>query len=308
MTENSIKYFDLQVNGYAGFDFNSLKLTIDQMEKVCEKLKEDDVEGILVTIITDEINNMISKIQNVAQIIESNRGVNEFIKGIHIEGPFLNADKGYRGAHPEKWILPADIETAKKLLNAGNGNVKLFTLAPENDTNFNVIEYLTSHDILVSAGHSNANMEELKGAIDSGLKMFTHLGNGTPSVLPRHDNIINRALSLSDQLYIGFIADGIHIPDFALKNYLKVAGPDRIIIVSDAMSAASAPPGNYSVSGIKVTVGNDRIVREKGKDNLAGSAVTMKESRKFLVERVGLNENYIIKILSENAKQLLKLN
>ena len=307
MNNNSMKYFDLQVNGYAGVDFNSLNLTMDQMERVCDKLLEDNVEGILITIITDDVENMVGKIKNVAKLIESSGRIKNIIKGIHVEGPFLNSENGYRGAHPEQWIVPASIDITKNLLEAGDGNIKLFTLAPENDKNFDVIRFLTSQGIVVSAGHSNADMDELKGAIDNGLKMFTHLGNGTPSTLSRHDNIINRALSLSDQLYIGFIADGIHIPDFALGNYLKVVGPERTIIVSDAISAASAPPGDYSVSKIKVTVGADRIVREKGKENLAGSAITMKQSMRFLADNIGYEKIDLNQVLFLNAKRLLKL-
>lgn len=298
------KYLDLQVNGYAGVDFNTLDLTEEKLEFACKKLSDDNVEGILATIITDDFNNMILKIGNLVKILEKNSIVRSIIKGLHIEGPFLNPQEGFRGAHPEQYIIQPDLEKVKALIESGAGYIKLFTLAPEYDNNFNVIKLLSKSNIIVSAGHTNANMNQLEGAIDNGLLMFTHLGNGSPGIMPRHDNIINRVLSLSDQIYICFIADGIHLPDFVLNNYLKIAGIDRSIIVTDAMAAASAPPGVYSVSHIKVRVGEDRVVREIGKENLAGSAITMAESEKFLSEKIGFDKSKLSKLLYDNAKKI----
>ncbi|MCB0749241.1 MAG: N-acetylglucosamine-6-phosphate deacetylase, partial [Ignavibacteriae bacterium] len=278
--KNSIKYIDLQVNGYAGIDFNSMILAEEQLLVACKKLEEDNVEGILATLITDDFYKMIDKINNITSIIEGNNYIKSIIKGIHIEGPFLNSNDGYRGAHPREFIIPPDIEKVKRMFDSAKGLIKLFTLAPENDQNFSVTKFLSDNNVIVSAGHSNASLSQLNEAIDSGLKLYTHLGNGSPTLLPRHDNIINRVLSLAGKISICFISDGIHIPTFVLKNYLNAAGIENCIIVTDCMAAASAPPGIYSVSHINVEVGEDKIVREIGKDNLAGSAITMKESEK----------------------------
>lgn len=305
--KDELKYFDLQVNGYAGVDFNNLNLSLEQLHYACRKLIEDKVEGIFATLITDDFDRMISKIKNLVSLIDQDDFVKSVIKGIHIEGPFLNSEDGYRGAHPKEYIISPNLDKAKQMLDSGNGLIKIFTLAPENDSNFKVIKYLSENKIVVSAGHSNASMNHLLGAIDNGLKMFTHLSNGAPNILPRHDNIINRVLSLSDKLFICFIADGVHIPDFVLKNYLNVAGIDKCIIVTDAMAAASAPPGRYSISHIEVEVKEDKVVREVGKDNLAGSAITMKESDKFLSEKLGLNDTEIKMMMYQNPKEVLKL-
>jgi N-acetylglucosamine-6-phosphate deacetylase len=305
---HNFKYFDLQVNGYGGVDFNSLKLTGEELHNACKKLVEDNVEGILATIITDDFDAMLKKINNLVKLIRQDDFVKSVIKGIHIEGPFLNAEEGYRGAHPKEFIISADIEKIEQLLNAGDGFIKLLTLAPECDSEFNATRILNNNDVVVSAGHSNASLDELKAAIDNGLRMFTHLGNGSPVVLPRHDNIINRVLSLKDKFHISFIADGIHIPEYILKNYFQIVGHEKMIIVSDATAAASAPPGVYSVSNINIEVGEDKIVRESGKQNLAGSAVTLKESHKILSQKLSMEESELKAILSDNAKNLLKFN
>ena len=305
MLKSEFKYIDLQVNGYAGIDFNSTKLSEEKLFKACKKLEEDNVETILATIITDDFEKMVSKISNLSKIIESNKFIKSIVKGIHVEGPFLNKNDGYRGAHPHQYIIHSNIEMAKEIVDSGNGHIKIFTLAPENDKNFETTNYLSKNDIIVSAGHTDSSLEVLKSAIDNGLKMFTHLGNGSPSLIPRHNNIVNRVLSLAGKISICFIADGIHIPTYALKNYLKAAGEENSIIVTDCMSAASAPPGIYSVSHIDVEVGEDKVVREIGKENLAGSAITMEESEKVLKDKIGLGYKSIQKLLRGNALNIL---
>lgn len=297
------KYIDLQVNGYAGVDFNSMDLTEAELLVACNKLYEDNVDSILATLITDDYSRMIEKIKNLAKIISENKQIRSIIQGIHIEGPFLSPTEGFRGAHPKEYIISSDLEKLQRIVDSGSGLVRLVTLAPEIDKNFEMSKFLSSQDIIVSGGHSNASLAELNGAIDNGLKLFTHLGNGSPQLLPRHDNIINRILSLAGKLSICFIADGIHIPVFALSNYIKVAGLENSIIVTDCMAAASAPPGLYSVSHINVEVGEDKVVRELGKENLAGSAITMKESELILKNNLNLNSNELDTILYKNAYQ-----
>lgn len=304
MTEKSIRYFDLQVNGYAGVDFNSNQLNTNELEYACRKLAEDNVDGILLTIITDEFQKMINKIRNVAKLLNESELAKSIIKGIHIEGLFLNPAEGFRGAHPREFLITGSVEKAKQILDSGNGLIKLFTLAPEVDNDYAVTKFLNKNGVVVSAGHTDASISQLLGAIDNGLKLFTHLGNGTPNLLHRHDNIINRVLSLSDKLLITFIADDIHIPLFALKNYLQVIGIDQSIIITDCISAASAPSGNYSISHIKVKTGEDKIVREIGKDNLAGSAITMKEAHLLLKQKLDFEDLIIEKLCSVNPRKL----
>ena len=109
-----------------------------------------------------------------------------------------------------------------RLLDAA-GDSSDVTLAPERDNGFAVTRMLAGRGIIVSAGHTDATLEELRGAVDAGLSMFTHVGNGCPMHMNRHDNIVQRALSLSDRLWLCFIADGAHVPFVALGNYLRLA-------------------------------------------------------------------------------------
>ncbi len=282
------RFYDIQVNGYAGVDFNQNSLSVENLSNACLKLEKDCVDGIFATIITTDLSDMILRIKQLVKLREHAPIISKIIKGIHIEGPFLNSSIGFRGAHPKEYILKPDLETLKKLEDAADGLLSIFTLAPEMDKNNILIKYLSSRGITVSAGHCNPRLDELMSAIDAGLSMFTHLGNGCPQEMHRHDNIIQRVLSLKNNLWICFIADGIHIPFYVLKNYIKIAGVENCIITSDAMAAAGAKAGRYTISNIELEVGEDRVVREPGKDNFAGSAIDMKLSYKNLIEKIGL--------------------
>ncbi len=301
------KYFDIQVNGYGGVDYNKNELTIEELRLSCSKLKEDNVEGILATIITADFQDMVSRLKKIVNLREQDPLIREIIKGIHIEGPFLNKEDGYRGAHPFECILEPDIDKLKELLDTANGLTRIFTLAPEVDKNNILTKYLCSQGITVSAGHCNPTIEELKSAVDAGLSMFTHLGNGCPQNLHRHDNIIQKVLTLKDDLTICFIADGIHIPFFALKNYIKIAGTENCIVTTDAMAAAGAKPGRYSLSNIELEVGEDRVVREPGKSNFAGSAIDMKSSALNLKNEIGLTDVEVYQLMSKNPLKQFKI-
>jgi N-acetylglucosamine-6-phosphate deacetylase len=299
-------FFDIQVNGYAGIDFNSPAITADALYHACTQLKKDGVQGILVTIITAEPDYMIKCLQNINNIREQENLFKEMIYGFHIEGPFLNINPGYRGTHNPAWIKNADIELMKKLLEAASGLTRIVTLAPEVDGGFRVTKMLAENNIVVSAGHCDTSLEQLNAAIDNGLSMFTHLGNGCPSELPRHDNIIQRVLSLKDKLWISFISDGLHIPLFILKNYLAVTGYTKVIITTDAMAAASAKPGVYTLGSVKLEVGRDKIVREPGKNNFAGSSITMRESSRLLQDILNISREKIKRLMSVNPLKVIK--
>ncbi len=302
------KYFDLQVNGYAGIDFNQNDLSLENLEKACVKLKQDGVEGILATIITANFSDMIRRVKNIAHYSNQSEIIADMIKGIHLEGPFINSAEGYRGAHPQEYILRASVERMTLLLDACGGLLKLVTLAPENDEACRVTKYLYQQGVVVSAGHCNPSIEQLEQAVSAGLSMFTHLGNGCPQQLHRHDNIIQRALSLKDKLWLCFIADGHHVPFHALKNYIELVGDDRVIITTDAMAAAGAKQGLYTLSDITLEVAADRVVREPGKSNFAGSAIDMKSSALNLNELLGLSEEQVHKMTHINPIKALNLS
>src|SRR5262245_7456541 len=126
-------YVDLQVNGYADIDFNADRLAAEDVVRICGRLREDGVAGILATVITDELDLMCARLANICYLHDAEPAIRDMIWGIHIEGPFLNASPGYIGAHPAAYARTADTDIMKRLLDAAGGLVRVVTLAPETD-------------------------------------------------------------------------------------------------------------------------------------------------------------------------------
>ena len=299
-------YIALQVNGYGGVDFNQDDLAAEDLNRACRKLQSDNVAGILATIITDHVDRMAKRLGRLVELREADNLVREMILGLHIEGPFINAAPGYRGAHPEDAIRPADQDTMRQLLDAGAGLTKIVTLAPEQDTQGSVTQMLAKQGILVSAGHTDASLEQLKTALDAGLSMFTHLGNGCPMQMHRHDNIIQRALSLANRMHLCFIADGVHIPFAALGNYLRLANLDQCVVVTDAMAAASMGPGRHAVGRWQVEVDQDLAAWAPDRSHLIGSAITMPQVFDNLTNPLGLSVAEAKKLTYDNPASLIQ--
>lgn len=295
-------YFDLQVNGYAGVDFNQDGLDAESLHRACERIEADGVAGFLATIITDDLDAMCARLSILASLRDADSLARRLIAGVHIEGPFLNEADGYRGAHPRDAIRSADVESMARVLDAANGLTRIVTLAPERDPGYAVTRLLASQGIVVSAGHTDATLDQLQQAIDAGLSMFTHVGNGCPMQMHRHDNIIQRALSLADRLWLCFIADGAHIPFAALGNYLKLANEERTVIVTDAIAPAGLGPGRYRFGRWELVIGDDMVARAPDRSHLIGSGITMKQNAANLRQALGLSEAVVRKLTLENPR------
>ena len=304
LPRNADGYVDLQLNGYAGVDFNADGLTAEALHDACEALRRDGVAGVLATVITDHVEVMASRLGRLVELREADGLARDVIRGLHIEGPFISKKPGYVGAHPVDAVRPADVDPMKCLVDAGGGLVRLVTLAPEQDAHQRVTRWLSERGVLVAAGHTDASLDELDAAIDAGLSLFTHLGNGCPMQMHRHDNVIQRALSRSERLTLCFIADGVHVPFYALGNYLRLAG-DRAVVVSDAMAAAGLGPGRYRLGRWEVEVGDDGAAWAPDRSHLVGSAMTMRRAEANLRDHLGLDKARCGALLRDRPAALL---
>lgn len=299
-------YFDIQVNGYGGIDFNQDNLRAEELHQACQLLQQHGVKGILATIITEHMEVMMARIRRLVHLRERDPLVSAIIRGIHIEGPFLSPEDGYRGAHPADAIIPADPGKAQRLVEAGGGLVRVFTLAPEMDKGGRTIRCLARSGIRVSAGHTNASLDELRNGIVAGLSLFTHLGNGCPSMMPRHDNIIQRALSLRNDLCLCFIADGVHIPFPALRNYLDLALQGAgCLVTTDAMAAAGLGRGIHRIGRWEVAVKEDLAAWAPDGSHLLGSAMSMPLVEENLRSKLGLDEPTIDLLLRTGPESII---
>ena len=301
-------YVDLQVNGYAGIDFNTDALTAADLHRACVRLEADGVAAILATIITDDVDAMCRRLAAIARLREDDSLASRLIAGIHIEGPFINEAAGYRGAHPADAIRVADADVMKRLLDAAAGLTRIVTLAPERDPDARVTRMLAAQGIIVSGGHSDASIDDLRIAIEAGLTMFTHVGNGCPMQLHRHDNIIQRVLSLAPELWLTFIADGAHVPFVALGNYLKAAGYDRCVVVTDAIAPAGLGPGRYTLGRWDVVVDTDMVPRAPDRSHFLGSAVTMQQSADNLRRALHVPPAIVRQLTTDNPRRAIGLS
>lgn len=300
--------FDIQVNGYAGADFCSRSLTLEQCRRACDELAADGFAGILATVITDSIEGIGSKLARLVAYREQDPAIARMIAGFHVEGPFLSRKPGCPGAHDPGKIVPATVSDAQRILDAGAGLVRLVTLAPECDAGLATTAFLARQGVTVSAGHCDPSLDELRAAIDAGLSMVTHLGNGCALDFPRHDNFIQRTLFLHERLWICFIPDGVHIPFFALANYLAVSGLDRTIMVTDAILAARLPPGRYASGESEVEVDAAGVARRPVQRNLAGSTLSMRQIRDNLRRHLGLDDAAVERLTATNPRRAVGLS
>ena len=263
---------DLQVNGFAGVDFQQDNLTVDELLKATRGLRDAGCTRFLFTLVTDEWTRLMGRLSHLRKRREENPELAAAIVGWHVEGPFLSAEPGFCGAHDASLMCDPKPEHIRQLREVTGNDPVLLTLSPERGNAFAAIELAASLGIKVSLGHTNATATQLKQAVQHGASAFTHLGNGCPRELDRHDNILWRVLELRD-VKVSLIPDGIHVSPALFRLIHRQLPTDAIFYVSDAMSAAGAPPGRYRLSRLELEVGEDQIVRYPGRTNFAGSAL-----------------------------------
>ena len=273
MTAPSTGYFDLQANGFAGVDFQR-PMPPEAMERAVAALHAHRTTRILLTLITDTIDTFAAQLEHVERICAERPAVRAMIAGYHLEGPYLLPELGYHGAHDPKKMKRPDCAEFDRLWRVAGGRIRLITLAPEWPGSPEFIRHVVGHGVRVSIGHSNADDRAIDAAMAAGMTLCTHVGNGVPMQLHRHDNIVQRLLA-RDELTAVFIPDGIHLPPGTLRNFVRAKPRDRELFTSDCIAAAGAPPGRYRVGAIEVESGADGVVREPGKPNFAGSSCTM---------------------------------
>jgi N-acetylglucosamine-6-phosphate deacetylase len=253
--------FDFQVNGFAGVDYQRHELTAAQLRASIDALRARGVAAIFLTLITDTIDRLAAQFTRIERYRAADPVLAQTFIGYHLEGPWLNPEPGYRGAHPAAPMGAPSLADFARLQVAAGGNIRLVTLAPEWPGSAAFIAELTGQGVHTSIGHSNADAADIDAAIQSGTRFCTHLGNGVALMQPRHDNIIQRLLS-RDDLIGCFIPDGMHLPPFVLKNFVRAKPAGKILFTTDCMAAAGAPPGRYTLGALEVNVGADNIARE----------------------------------------------
>jgi N-acetylglucosamine-6-phosphate deacetylase len=270
-------YIDVQVNGGGGVLFNE-DPTPEAIARIAAAHRKHGTVGLLPTLVSDAPQVMTTAI---AATREARRRTPATL-GLHLEGPFL--DPRRRGAHELKYIrdlAPGDVET---IVDADCGAV-MVTLAPNRVGAASIAE-LARRGVLVSLGHSEANYEEARAAIQAGARAFTHLFNAMSASVGREPGMVGAALDLADA-FVGIIADGHHVHEANLRIALAAKRHDRFMLISDAMPPTAGGPDHFDLQGRRVTRANGCLRLEDG--TLAGSVLTMDEAVRYVVNVVGVD-------------------
>jgi len=299
-----MKFFDLQVNGYAGIDFQQPDLCARDLLGAVREMNARAPTQFLFTLITDSVASLRSKLRRVEQLCREEPELNESLVGYHLEGPYLCSKEGFHGPHPRQFMKDPEIAEFDALQEAANGRIRLFTLAPERPGSMEFIRHLTSGNVVCAIGHSDASTREIDEAIEAGLKLCTHLGNAIPIQMHRHDNVLQRLLA-RDELFAAFIPDGLHLPPNVLKNLVRAKPVDKVLFTTDCMAAAAAPPGRYSLGDTELDCGDDGVVRDPGKANFAGSSLTMSEAYRNVRSFLGWSHSAALHACDHAVRNLL---
>ena len=270
-------FIDLQVNGFCGIDFNNPNFQGDDLVDVCRKLLETGVTVFCPTLITADYSRLARNITEIRQACQQHPLVRSMVLGIHLEGPYINSEDGPRGAHPKVHACHPDWIKFERLLELGQGLVRMVTLAPELPGGLSFIEKASQNGLVVGIGHCAPEPEVVDQAVAAGAGISTHLGNGTHQMLDRHKNYFQKQLA-HDGLMASIICDGIHLPDYLVKNIVRAKGRAKIVLITDATAASLAPPGRYSLGDLEVEADNGGALRLAGTPYLTGSTLTMERA------------------------------
>lgn len=295
-------WFDLQVNGYGGHDYNSPHVEVRTVVEVARLLAGRGVAHHLPTLIT----GAPSRLLQAARVIREARaaGWGAQVPGLHLEGPFISPADGPRGAHPVEHCRLPDLSLIEDLQSASGGVVRLVTLAPELPGALDLIVQLRQQGITVAVGHSDADEACLAEAVAAGVQMITHYGNGIRATLPRHPNLLWAALV--EQVHLSLILDGHHLPSSVARVAYGMKGASGLSLVSDSVHLAGSPPGRYST-----TVGEDVELLPSGRlqltgtPYLAGSAISLLEAVRHAVVELGWPVHDVLSMVTSSPRALV---
>jgi N-acetylglucosamine-6-phosphate deacetylase len=295
-------FIDLQVNGFAGVDYNNPAASQEQIAHSIRRMYATGATRFFPTVITGSPDAMTGALRMLAAAREAiPEGLS--MEGFHVEGPYISPDDGPRGAHPERWVRPPDIEEFRRFQDAARGHIRLVTLSPEWKKAPHFIERVVREGVAVSIGHTKASASQIADAVHAGATLSTHIGNGCHATLERHPNYIWEQLA-DDRLNASVIVDGIHLGAAFLKVALRAKGVERSILVTDAVMPAGCSPGRYQLGEVDVELHSDGSVRLLGGTRLAGSALTMDRAIANVIRLGGVSLRDAITMATRNPARV----
>jgi N-acetylglucosamine-6-phosphate deacetylase len=271
-------FIDLQVNGFAGVDFNDPDISTEDISRAIRKMFGTGVTRFFPTIITASEKRIIACLRRLrsakTEFLRHGLPEGHAMEAFHVEGPHISPETGPRGAHPLEHVRPPDADEFERWQEAADGNIRIVTFSPEWDGAPRYVAHLLKSGVVPSIGHTMADASSMEAAVEAGASMSTHLGNAAHPVLPKTQNYIWHQLS-EDRLAASFIYDEIHIPRDFFRSAIRAKGIERSVLVTDAVMPAMCLPGPYRLGEVDVDLLENGSVVMRGENRLAGSALRM---------------------------------
>jgi len=281
-------FIDTQVNGGGGVLFND-EPTVEAIDRIGRAHRRFGTTSFLPTLISDDLTVVATAIAAAEQAIAA--GI-PGVKGVHIEGPFLNEAR--KGVHNSAKFRDLDAKALRLLTSMKRGKT-LVTLAPEM-TDPETSAKLAAAGVVVSAGHSNATYKIIETALKHGLTGFTHLFNAMSQMTARDPGVVGAALH-DQHSWCGLIVDGRHVDPVMLQLALRCKRLDRFMLVTDAMPIVGTTRAFFMLQGKRIFVDGDACVDSDG--TLAGSALSMAQSIRNAVRLLNVELIDAIRMASE---------
>ena len=295
-------FIDTHIHGAGGFDSSTVDEGAEDFSLMCKTLAGHGVTGFLPTIISQPPDRLLATISSLVKIIDKGHSGAEPL-GIRLEGPYISKIKC--GSQNKNYIRKIDIGELKEIIAAGQGKIKIMTLAPELDNSMKLIETLKENNIIPSLGHTMANEETVLKAIEAGVTHCTHVCNGMPVLHHRSVGIAGVALT-DDRVTVEIILDGYHIHPRMIDIVCRTKPRDKIIGVSDAIQGAGLNDGTFHVGKTQIQVTNGRAVTNDG--TIAGTTLTLERGWNHLVSYSQLDIKDAAGCLTINPARLLNLH
>lgn len=292
-------FIDVHIHGADGAD--AMDGSIESLQKISKYLASKGTTNFLATTLTSS-KEMLKKVLSCIGEVQNQEMEGANIFGAHMEGPYFDVE--YKGAQNEKYIKMAGMEEIQEYLSVKKDLVKLFALSP-NSNNLDIIRYLVKEGVIVSVGHSAASFEQVMAAVEAGLSHATHTFNGMKGFTHRDPGVVGAVLD-SDEITAEVIFDKIHVHPEAVRVLIKTKGVEKVVCITDSMSATGLPCGRYKLGELDVNV-VDNQARLSSNGALAGSVLTMDKAFRHLLE-LGYNLMDAVKLTSTNVAKEFHLN
>lgn len=287
-------FIDIHIHGSCGIDF----MDADEQgyKEIAKALYSEGTTTFLATTLTSDYKSLAKVCKTVAKVKKEVPSLG----GIHFEGPYINAK--YKGAQNEAFIRNPDIEEFNKLVKLSHKNVRYISLAPEKEGAMDFIANAIKQGVCVSAGHTDATFTDIEKAISYGLTNTTHTHNAMSGHHHRNPGVVTAAMYF-DNLYTEAICDGIHVCENSLKTFYKIVGPDRFIIVTDALLGKHSDINEFKLFGLDCIKKDGAAYLTTGP--LAGSLLTMDQGVRNMAKFTKASLIDLAKISSTNAAKAM---